>query len=348
MYSNNNFSNTQPASSAGYSAFARCTYPDAYFQQMQQEASGCRCPHYNSYFQQNQNQIRERCNGRNSYDYRTDEQGCRYENRRPAQTQVVDQTPTTAVIKAGENTVTFNKADQSMLVHNSDGSTQTMDLKVWGDPHITKDGREIGTLKEDVVITLKDGTNLKLLMGNGQGGKPVPGQQSYVDTVAIRARDGTGVLVTGISGPANIGVTPLDSSVSSDFMERRALNRFGDYEPSHVSVDRNGNFIDQTTGQVVHNQAGLDQLDRESGTDAAAHTFYRQGYVPSRLAEQYDRPYDQYTPEMANDCRQEMARIFQYLQQLSSQYSESGTFGALFARYAQQNQHQMRQTGLYA
>ena len=345
MYSSNNFSNNQPISAIGYGPFVRGTYPDAYFQQMQQEASGCRCHQYSSYFQQNQNQIRERCKERDSYANRTDERGCRYENNRPAQTQVVDQTPTSSVIQAGHNKLSFNKADQSMRVQNSDGTEDTIDLKVWGDPHVMRNGKDIGTVKEDLMITLKDGTTIKMLMGDGNGGKPKPGQQSYVDTVAVRTRDGTGALVTGISGPGNIGVIPLDSSISSDFMEQRALNRFGHYEPSHVAMDRQGNFIDQTTGQVVHDQAGLDQLDRESGT-AAAQSFYNQGYVPGYMAEQYDRPYDQYTPAMAEDCRNEMARLFQYIQQLSGQYSGSGSFGAMFARFSQQNQ--MRQTGLYA
>ena len=346
MYSSNNFSNNQPISSIGYGPFVRGSYPDAYFQQMQQEASGCRCHQYGSYFQQNQNQIRDRFNGRDPYAYRTDDQGCRYENNRPAQTQVVSQTPTTSEIRAGNNKLTFNKADQSMRIQNADGSEQTVDLKVWGDPHVMKDGRDIGTLKEDVMLTLKDGTSVRMLMGDGNGGKPKPGQQSYVDTVAVRSRDGTGALVTGISGPGDLGVTRLDSSLSSEFMEERALNRFGHYEPSHVAMDRNGNFIDQTTGQVVHDQAGLDQLDRESGTDAAAHSFYRQGYVPRQVADRYDQPYDQYTPAMADESRQQMARIFEYLQQLNSRYSDSGSFSAMFARFAQQNQ--MRQSGLYA
>jgi len=324
----------------GVSHSTRQPLDDAHhcFTQMQRQAQICPWKSYSNFFDQNRQQIADRCRGRNPHAYRTDEQGCRWENRSPAQTQVRDQTPTSATIQAGKNKISFNKADSSVRIQNADGTEQNVDLKFWGDPHVNQNGRELGTIKKDVMLTLKDGTQVSLLMGDGKGGKPQPGAADYVDSAAIRSPDGTGALVTGISGPGNLGVTPLDSSLSSEFMAGQAMNRFGQYEPSHVGVDRSGNMIDQASGQVIHDQNGLDRLDQQQRGRAAAQSLWDRGYVPSEFANEYDRPQDQYTQDMQQACMREVQRMLQQFMQMVQQMpGMSGMFSMPFARYGGQD-----------
>lgn len=349
MFQTNPTGSTGIASGIGYSQHSSFGGDNHYFSQMQQQAQACPRRSYGEFFQQNRQQIADRCRGRDPHGYRTDQQGCRWENNRPAQTQVLDQTATSSTIQAGNNRLTFNKADSSLRIQNSDGTEQNVDLKFWGDPHVTQNGRELGTIKKDLALTLKDGTQVSLLMGDGNGGKPQPGAASYLDSAAIRSPDGTGALVTGISGPGNLGVTPLDSSHSSEFMAGQAMNRFGHYEPSQVSVDRNGNMIDQSTGQVVHDQNGLNRLDQEQGCQAAAQSFWHQGYVPRDMADDYDRPVSQYTQDMQQSCLREMQRMFQQFQRMTEQMPGLDGLGMLFARYGMQGMQGMSfQSGILA
>lgn len=320
--------------STGYSTNQPFGHTNPCFSQMQQQAQNCGWSGYSNFFDQNRQQIADRCRGRNPHHYRTDAQGCRWENQSPAQTQVRDQTPTSATILAGNNKLSFDKANSSVRIQNSDGTEQNVDLKLWGDPHVNQNGRELGTIKKDVAFTLKDGTQVSLLMGDGHGGKPQPGMADYVDSAAIRSPDGTGALVTGISGPGNLGVTPLDSSLSSEFMAEQAMNRFGQYEPSRVAVDRNGNMIDQSNGQVIHDQNGLNRLDQQQANQAAAHSLWSHGYVPRNMADHYDRHVQQYTQDMEQACMREMQRMFQQYQQLTQQMPGlAGMFSMAFARY---------------
>ena len=321
----------------GYSKIQPFDVANQCFHQLQRQAQACPSRHYSNFFDQNRPQIADRCRGRDPYAYRTDPQGCRWENQSPAQTQIRDQTPTSTTILAGNNKITVNKGDSSVRIQNSDGTEQNVDIKLWGDPHVNQNGREIGTIKNDVSFTLKDGTQVSLLMGDGNGGKPQPGVADYVDSAAIRSPDGTGALVTGISGPGALGVTPLDSSLSSEFMAGQAMNRFGQYEPSRVAVDRNGNMIDQSNGQVIHDQNGLNRLDQQQASQAAAQSLWGSGYVPRQMADQYDRPLQQYTQAMQQACLRELQRMVQQLQQLTQQMPGlAGMLGLSFAHYGGQ------------
>ncbi|MCZ2498183.1 DUF1521 domain-containing protein [Xylophilus sp. Kf1] len=313
--------------------------PDHCFDHLEHHARNAACHSYRSFFQQNRQQIAERCRGRDPHAYRTDRDGCRWENNRVAQTQISDQTANGATIQAGNNRITINKGDSSLRIQNSDGTENHVDLKFWGDPHVQQDGREIGTLKKDVALTLKDGTQVHLLMGDGNGGKPRPGSETYVDSAAIRSPDGTGALVTGISGRGDLAVSLLDSSLSSEFMAGRAMNKFGHYEPSHVAVDRRGNMIDQTNGQMIYDQAGLNRLDDEHGSRAAAQSFLRQGYVPRDLADDYDRPFNQFSQDMLQSCMREMQRMFQQYQRMCQHMPGIDGFSMPFARYGMPDLH---------
>lgn len=303
------------------------------FRALQQQAQDCTCQTYRDFFSNNRSHIEDRCRDRDPHAYRTDNRGCRWENNRPAQTQIQDQTASQATLQAGNNKLTINKADSSIRIQNADGTEQSVDLKFWGDPHVNQNGHELGTIKKDISLTLKDGTQVNLLMGDGHGGKPQPGAASFVDTAAIRSPDGTGALVTNISGPGNLGVTPLDSSHSSEFMAGQALNKFGHYQPSHVGVDGRGNMIDRTNGQLVHDQNGLNRLDQEQGSLAAAQSFWRQGYVPRDRADRYDQPFDQYTPDMHQSCIRDMQRMFRDFTDLGRKMPGMDCFEMPFARF---------------
>jgi len=310
-----------------------CPPRDACFNALSQQAQHCGCHRYRNFFHHNQQQIRERCSGRDPHAYRTDRQGCRWENGRIAQTQINQQDSTSATVTVGNNKLTFNKNDRSVRIQNADGTEQTVDWKLFEDPHVSKDGREIGTIKRNLSITLKDGSEVDVLMGNASGGAPRPGEADFVNSVAARSPDGTGVLVTGISGPEPLGVTPLDSSLSSDFMADRAMNKFGHYEASRVFIDRNGNMIDQSNGQIVHDQAGLDRLDQQQGRDRCARSLYNQGYVPKYLADQFDRPFDRYDSGMRRLCEDQMSLMLELYQQMQSRLSDIGNLRLPLVRH---------------
>jgi hypothetical protein len=132
-------------------------------------------------------------------------------------------------------------------------------------------------------------------------------------------------------------------------MAGQAMNRFGHYEPSQVSVDRNGNMIDRSTGQVVHDQNGLNRLDQEQGCQAAAQSFWHQGYVPRDMADDYDRPVSQYTQDMQQSCLREMQRMFQQFQRMTEQMPGLDGLSMLFARYGMQGMQGMSfQSGILA
>ena len=313
------------------------------FEKIRRHAHNCGCERHQQYVQQNCHQIRERCKDRDPHCYRTDPKGCRWENGHRAQTQIGAQTPTSAVVTAGSNKLTFNKADRSVRIQNADGTEQTVDWKLFEDPHVSKNGREIGTIKRDIFMTLKDGTEVKVLMGNGRGGAPRPGEADFVDTVAVRSPDGTGALVTGISGPQPFDVKPLDSSYAGDFMAERALGKFGHYEPSRVFIDRKGNMIDQSNGQIVDDQSDLTRLDQQRGNDHRAHRLYQQGYAPQHLADQYDRPFDRYDDHMRQECESQMSQMLQMLSRLQSGLGGFGDLQLPLARHwMQQGLGQMR------
>lgn len=316
--------------------------PNPCFAQIQQQAEACPWRNYSSFFDQNRQQIAARCRGRNAHAYRTDQQGCRWENHSPAQTQVLNRSDTGTTIQAGENRLTINKVDSSVRIQNADGTEDKLDLKFWGDPHVTERGTELGTIKKDVMLRLKDGTQVSLLMGDGNGGKPQPGAPDYVDTVAIRSPDGTGALVTGVSGPGKLGVTPLDSSLSSEFIAGQAMNRFGQYDPSHVAVNRSGNLVDQFSGEVIHDQNGLDRLDQHQGRHAAAQSLMGHGYVPRDLADLYDQSMRQYTQDMQQACMSELQRLLQQYRQMVQQMPAlAGMLGMPLARYGGQGLQDM-------
>lgn len=283
--------------------------PQAPSDLMQRHAEGCGCSRYWSYYNRNKREIDHRCEGRRPHDYRTDSNGCRWENGRPAQTQILDQTQTTSTIMAGNNKLTIDKADKSVRIQNADGSCQTLDLKLFEDPHVKYNGRDIGTLRNNLTIKLEDGTDVHFLMGDGKGGKPRPGAQTFVDSVATRSPDGTGALITGISGPDALKVTPLDSSHASQFLANETLGKFGHYESSHVFIDRRGNVIDSSNGQLVLDQNGLNRLDQEQQCEEAAHAMYRQGYVPRQYAQQVDRPYANYDQETRQQAIQQLTQM---------------------------------------
>jgi len=317
-----------------------CSPRDRCFDHLNQQAEKCPCRPYRKYFQDNASNIRDRCRDRNPQDYRTDRHGCRYECGRPAQTQVTEQSPNKATIMAGQYKMSFDKADQSVTVQGRDGREQKYEWKVFGDPHVSKDGREIGTINNDVRIRMDDGTVIKLLMGDGKGGPPQPGKLAFVDTAAVRTPDGTGALVTGISAGSALGVTPLDSSFSADFIEGRALNKFGNYVPSQVSIGRDGNMVDQSSGQLVHDQYGLNRLDQDQARREAATSLYKQGYVPQQMADEYDQPPEDYDEGMELQAREQMSRMVQRLNHLRNRYPDFASIEMPMARYPQRSQYQ--------
>ncbi|QHJ00017.1 hypothetical protein GT347_19735 [Xylophilus rhododendri] len=303
-----------------YSSFAARPDYAGNYESVRRRAQGCHSERHRNFFNQNQAEIQRRCSSRDPYGWRMDG-NTRYENHVPAQTQIAEQTDTSAVILAGNNKLTFNKADQSMLVQNADGTQQSYSFKEWGDPHNVVNGQDIGTSHENLGIQLQDGTRIRMLMGNGAGGAAVAGKADYLDTVAIQSPDGTGAVVSGISGPGKLGVTPLDSSYASEFMADQALSKFGNYAPAWVGI-RNGQLIDTSNGQIVHDQYGLNRLDEQTRNNQAANNLYQQGYVPMNLASQYDSPFGQYTPQMAAASQAQMAQLMHRLQRLQARTGE--------------------------
>ncbi|WPB57949.1 hypothetical protein [Xylophilus sp. GOD-11R] len=318
------------------------------YEHISRSARDCGCHQHRQFFNDNRDQIEQRCRDRSPHAYRTDPSGCRWENGRVAQTQITQQSDTATTLNVGNNKVSIDKNNSLMHIQNADGTAQTVDLKMWGDPHLTSQGQELGTVKNDIMFTLKDGSQIKTLMGDGNGGPPVPGQPSYLNTVVARAPDGTGAIVTNISGPGTLGVTPLDSSYSSEFMENRTLGKFGTYEPSRVAVDRNGNIIDQSNGQIVHDQYALDRLDREQEANESARNLVGRGYVPQRLADQYDCDFDQYDDAMRNECESEMSGMLGMLSRLQSMLGDVGRAELPLARFMLRSLAGMQGMSLYA
>lgn len=329
------------------------------YQAMDQRARQCQCPHFGQFWRNNNQNVCDRIRDRDPSRYGHDHNGQRLENGRTAQTQLLQQTDTTAALQVGGNKLSIDQSQKMLRVQNADGTEQEFDLKVFQDPHISYNGKDIGMVKNNLTLTLKDHTQIKLLMGDGKGGMPQPGAPTYLESLAARAPDGTGALITNISGPAKLGVMPLDSSYSGEFMEDQGLNKFGHYRSSQVSVDRGGNFIDQSTGQAIYNQAGLDSLDQHQSCGHAAQSFYDQGYRPPYAAQRFDfsRPYDDNGTNYGNygnrdsygeddndndndDLREQnqadMAQMLRQLMHMQNGYGSMGQFSMPFA-YSQQS-----------
>lgn len=330
-----------PVPQSYHSGFGKhCPPHDRCYENLRRQAEKCGCHEYRNYFKDNCDHIRSRCHGRNPHDYRTDNQGTRYECGRPAQTQITEQSPTKATVMAGQYKLSFDKADKSVTIQGRDGKEKKYEWKIFEDPHVSKDGKEIGTLKNDLHINLDDGTKLDILMGDGNGGPPQAGKQDFVDTVAVHTPDGTGALVTGISSGATLGVTPLDSSCSSGFLESRAMSKFGDFVPSRVSIDREGNMVDQSNGQIVHDQYGLDRLDQDQVRREAAASLYKQGYVPQEMAENCDRSPKDYDHAMQMQAMDRMSHLLGRLNHLRHACPDFSFIGMPMARYLHQMKYQ--------
>lgn len=309
---------------------------DPYYNQLHQQAERCGCQRYKDYFRDNCEQIRDRCRQRSPGACHTDKRGCRWECGRPAQTQINQQCATKGSVQAGQYRLDFDKANRSMTVTGNDGISKTYEYKLFEDPHVSKDGKDIGTIQNDLSIRLDDGTRVNLLMGDANDNAPRPGSPTYVNTVTTRTPDGTGALITGISGPRPLNITPLDSSVASGFMENQALGKFGFYAPSHVAIDRQGNMIDESNNRLVVDQAGLNQLDAQQRSNEAAANLYGQGYVPRPTADYYGVPQHRYDDGMRQQVQEQIAHMLRRLQRLQQNYPQFASIGMPMARFDQQ------------
>jgi hypothetical protein len=138
------------------------------------------------------------------------------------------------------NSLRFDKSNSQMQIVDAQGNTTT----VWGDPHLTENGQQIGTFYGPMTFQLQDGTKITVDTQAGTEGTGV----TYADKVTI-TRGSNAVVVSGLDqqSAAPLSVTSSQAGYALDALT-----------PDGLTVEQagGGQWTNSLTGQAV-SQADL-------------------------------------------------------------------------------------------